>query len=84
MTLQDALKQVYASLGGDISNLRYVYDINAILMAVAKLDINKKISGAVEFPTLPEEDGTYTLTVTIADGEATYAWAETPAEGGTE
>lgn len=25
-------------------------------------------------PELPSEDGTYTLTVTIADGEATFAW----------
>lgn len=26
------------------------------------------------FPELPEEDGVYVLTVTMADGEATYSW----------
>ena len=29
---------------------------------------------ASPFPELPEEDGAYVLTVTIADGEATYSW----------
>ena len=29
---------------------------------------------------LPEDDGTYYLTCTIADGAATFAWAALPAE----
>lgn len=30
-------------------------------------------AGAV-VPAAPEDDGTYTLQVTVADGEATYEW----------
>lgn len=29
------------------------------------------------FPELPENDGAYVLTVTIADGEATWSWEST-------
>ena len=29
----------------------------------------------VPLPELPEDDGTYTLTATVDDGEVTYAWA---------
>ena len=31
-------------------------------------------ASGVPAPELPEEDGAYVLTVTIADGEATYSW----------
>ena len=129
-SIQEALKWIYASLGGDITDLAAVDDITAILNAIAALDTVQKISGAKELPevddsddgdvltvvegkwakaspatelpvvtgdddgdvltvvegawakaalpqglpTAPAQDGTYTLTVTIADGEATYAW----------
>lgn len=104
--IQEALKWIYASLGGDISDLAAVDDITVILNAIAALDTVKKISGATELPTVtatdngevltvvegvwakaelptpptelpaaPEEDGSYILTATIAEGAATYAWA---------
>lgn len=105
--IQEALKWIYASLGGDISELAAVDDITVILNAIAELDTIQKIGGATELPAVtaedngdvltvvegawakaalpvppaelpaaPEEDGSYTLTVTIADGAATYAWAK--------
>ena len=129
-SIQEAPKWIYASLGGDITDLAAVDDITAILNAIAALDTVQKISGAKELPevdgsdngdvltvvegkwakaapaaelpgvtsddngdvltvvegarakaalpqglpTAPAQNGTYTLTVTIADGEATYAW----------
>lgn len=45
-------------------------------------DSLEAISGAniVALPNLPTEDGAYTLTLTVSDGEAVYSWesAEPP------
>ena len=36
----------------------------------------------IQPPELPEEDGAYVLTVTMADGEATYSWEATTVDDG--
>ena len=45
--------------------------------------VNKKYmdgkTGSI-LPPIPEEDGTYMLTVTVDDGEAELAWATAPEE----
>ena len=74
-TLQNALKALYGSLGGDSTTL--VDDsIGAIICAIAKLDIGASITAASvkELPALPDDDGTYTLQLVMADGEATLSW----------
>ena len=75
-TLQAVLKDLYCALGGDRANVNALEDIDAILAKIASLGIGDALKQALtpELPELPEEDGTYTLQVTIADGEATYAW----------
>lgn len=74
MTLQDCLKKIYYSLGGDPMDVLFENDINRLLLAIAALKIGAAIQTAQELPAAPEEDGAYTLTVTVADGEATYSW----------
>lgn len=61
--IQEALKWIYASLGGDISDLAAVDDITVILNAIAALDTVKKISGATELPTVTAADNGEVLTV---------------------
>lgn len=73
-TLQDALKELFYSLGGDAGAVRGVEDINAIILAVASLAIGDKISAAVELPALPDDDGTYSLQLVMSDGAATFTW----------
>lgn len=73
-TLQDALKELFYSLGGDADVVRGVEDINAIILAVASLAIGDKISAAVELPALPDDDGTYSLQLVMSDGAATFTW----------
>lgn len=75
-TLQRALMALYGSLGGDCADLENVESIGYLICAIAKLGLGDKISAASvkELPELPEDDGTYSLQVTIADGEATYTW----------
>ena len=73
-TLQDALKELFYSLGGDADVVRGVEDINAIILAVASLAIGDKISAAVELPVLPDDDGTYSLQLVMSDGAATFTW----------
>lgn len=80
-TLQNALKALYYSLGGNADDVRDVDDINGLILAISGLDTADKIKAAVELPALPDDDGTYTLQVVIDDGEATFSWeaVETPA-----
>lgn len=73
-TIQNALKALYYSLGGNADNVRDTDDINEIIFAISALDIADKIKAAVELPALPDDDGTYTLQVVIDDGEATFSW----------
>ena len=76
-TLQDALKELYYSLGGSADAVRGVEDINAIIMAVAAvaaLALGDKISAAAELPALPDDDGTYALQLVMSDGAATFTW----------
>lgn len=73
-TIQDALKTLYCSFGGNADAVRNVDDINALLRAIASLNVGAAVQAAAELPTLPEDDGTYTLQVVIDDGEATFSW----------
>lgn len=73
-TLQDALKELFYSLGGDADVVRGVEDVNAIILAVASLAIGDKISAAVELPALPDDDGAYSLQLVMSDGAATFTW----------
>lgn len=73
-TLQDALKALYYSLGGNADNVRETDDLITIINAIAALNIAKEIKTAVELPDLPDDDGTYTLQVVIDDGVATFSW----------
>lgn len=73
-TLQDALKALYYSLGGNADNVRETDDLITIINAIAALNIAKEIKTAVELPDLPDDDGTYTLQVVIDEGVATFSW----------
>lgn len=75
-TIQNALKELYYSMGGNANNVRNTTDINAIINAIAALAIGAQINAAAvkELPEFPESDGTYTLQVVMDDGEATLSW----------
>lgn len=75
-TIQNALKELYYSMGGNADNVRNTTDINAIINAIADLAIGAQINAAAvkELPEFPESDGTYTLQVVMDDGEATLSW----------
>ena len=75
-TLQNALIALYGSLGGDTTALTERDNIGALICAIAKLNVGAEISGAAvkELPAFPEEDGTYSLQLVMADGEATLTW----------
>lgn len=87
-TLQAALKSIYGMLGGNLDNVRSMTDIDAILGAISGLGVGDALKAAMELPAAPSDDGTYNLTVTVDDGEATYTWeaveaAEPAADAGT-
>ena len=79
-TIQDALKALYYSFGGNAENVRDTDDITAILMAISALAVGDKLAAAVELPAAPTADGTYSLQVVIDDGAATYSWEAVSAE----
>lgn len=83
-TLQNALKALFYSLGGNADTVRNMDDINELIFAISSLDIADKIKAAVELPAVPTDDGTYTLQVVVDDGAATFSWeaVETPAAEG--
>lgn len=77
--LQEALKWVYASLGGDITTLAAVDNITEILNAIAALDTVQKINSGgsgSELPAVTTDDNGDVLTV--VEG----AWAKA-APGGS-
>lgn len=63
--IQEALKWIYASLGGDISDLAAVDDITVILNAIAELDTVQKINAAAgsDLPEVTSADNGDVLTV---------------------
>ena len=75
-TIQNALKELYYSMGGNADNVRETTDINAIIKAISDLAIGAQIDAAAvkELPEFPESDGTYTLQLVMDDGEATFSW----------
>lgn len=83
-TLQEALKQLYYSLGGNADNVRDTDDLTKLIAAIAALGLGAELAAASikELPTLPTDDGTYTLQVVIADGEdPVYSWEAVEAAG---
>ena len=75
-TIQNALKELYVGLGGDIQDVRELREVNAIIKAIAGRGIGTEISAAAikELPELPESDGTYALQLVMDDGEAALTW----------
>lgn len=73
-TLQEALKQLYYSLGGNADNVRDTDDLAKLISAIAALGLGVKIDAAVEIPAYPEDDGTYQLQLVMDDGAPTLTW----------
>ena len=73
-TIQKCLAAIYSMLGGDLDNIRNKKTIDELLAAISGLGVGDKLKAAVEFPAAPEDDGTYVLTCTVDEGEATYTW----------
>lgn len=75
-TLQNALKELFYSLGGSADNVRNTDDVNVIINQIAALGIGAEITSASakELPAFPDTDGTYTLQLVMDDGEATLTW----------
>lgn len=75
-TLQNALKELFYSLGGSADNVRNTDDVNVILLQIAALGLGAEITSASakELPAFPDTDGTYTLQLVMDDGEATLTW----------
>ena len=82
--IQEALKWIYASLGGDITDLAAVDDITAILNAIAKLDTVQKISGAKELPAVSSTDNGDVLTVVEGKWAKASPATELPAVSGDD
>lgn len=82
VTIQNSLKELYYSLGGNADNVRDVSDVNALILAIADLDLGAAINGATELPEAPEEDGTYFLQAVVDDGAATISWESDGGGGG--
>lgn len=81
-TLQAALKQLFYSLGGNADAVRNTDDVNVIIEAIGSLGIGAALAAASvkELPALPEDDGTYTLQLVMADGVPTFTWEAAAAE----
>ena len=79
-TIQNALKELYYSLGGSADNVRDTRDVNAIIAAITALALGDEIKSGVELPALPDDDGTYSLQLVMSDGEATLTWEAAAAE----
>ena len=63
MSLNSELQELLTKMGGEA------------VESDSNVDLMKKIVATyIDIPELPEEDGTYVLTVTIDDGEATLGW----------
>ena len=75
-TIQNALKELYYSLGGDAADVRNTEDVNVIIDAISALGLGAQLAAASvkELPELPESDGTYTLQLVMDDGAATLTW----------
>lgn len=73
-TIQEALKQLYYSLGGEADNVRDTDDLTKLIAAIAALGLGVKIDAGVEIPAFPEEDGTYQLQLVMDDGAPTLTW----------
>ena len=80
ISLQNSLKELYYSLGGNADNVRDTQDLNTIIDAISGLSIGSALKAALELPAAPEDDGTYHLQCVVDDGTAAYSWEadETP------
>ena len=66
-TIQEALKQLFYSLGGNADAVRNADDPAFIIMKMAALAIGEALKA--ELPAFPTDAGTYQLQVVIAEGE---------------
>lgn len=81
-TIQQQLKELFYSLGGNADDVRDLDDPGAIIEAISALNIGAKLSAAVELPELPEDDGTYSLQLVMDEGAATFSWETAADDGG--
>ena len=68
-TLQDALKELFYSLGGNADAVRNTDDVNVIISEMAKLNLGAAIS-AKELPAVTEDDNGKVLTVVSGEWDA--------------
>lgn len=80
-TIQNQLKELFYSLGGNADDVRDLDDPGAIIEAISALNIGAKLETAIELPALPEDDGTYSLQLVMDEGAATFSW-EAAEDGG--
>ena len=73
-TIQKSLAAIYSMLGGNLDEIRNKKTVDELLTAISTLGIGDALKAAAELPTLPEDDGTYTLTCTVDEGAATLTW----------
>ena len=84
-TVQNALKAIYMSLGGNADTVRDTEDVNTILMAIADLGLGGQISGAASaLPTVDTEDNGKILTVVSGKWASAAAPTELPAVSGDD
>ena len=77
------MKRIMKALGGSYEGIQTPVWRHEEELAVLAKALATVIPAAYSLPDLPvgEEDGTYLLTCTVADGEATLSWeAVTPPE----
>ena len=77
-TLQDALKALFYSLGGNADAVRDTDDIITILGAMAGLAIGKQLAAAKELPKVTAENNGQVLTVVSGAWKAANAAKELP------
>lgn len=80
-TIQNALKALFYSLGGNAADVADVNDVNAIILKIAALPLLAEIKAAAELPALPDDDGTYALQLVMDDGAAAMTWEAAEAAG---
>ena len=69
MSLNSELQELLIKMGGEA------------LESDSNVDLMKKIVATyIDIPEIPEEDGTYVLQATVADGEVELAWITAQAE----
>ena len=82
--LQNALKELYFSLGGDVAAVRDMEDLNAIILEIAKLNLGASIAAAAELPAVTSDDNNKVLTVSAGKWAAALPASQLPAVTGDD